>query len=511
MWVWAALLIAVLSAACFLTRALWRLWHPLFGNDTWYHLMAARAIRNNRFRVPQSIGMHFNRGDWDYPPLLSYILAAMKPNTALKFGGYLPAVFDTASCAVLGVFLAWLPGSELMLYWPAMLPGGAGPSGAPSILGVALPAGILLPLLGMTIWILTPMTCIDAFQHLSPRPLANLWMLLAMLLSLLHFLTGDWRLLIAMLVPVTLIYLTHKFTLQALTMLNIGLLVYARDPLYLAIQGAGFLLAVALSGGYYLKVLRGHLAFMNFYRTRGAVKYPGKYGLHRQRLMKIVRLDTTGNPWLFFLIPLLWLGNWPPSILVVMALTMAVAYLLVSLNPLLFLGEPERYFESAAFPLAVVIPIFLLAAGAWAWIAFLAVMLVGAARIFREMRGREEQMSDSARVIEHYIDPDWKEACDFMRGRPGKRILTVSEYFQWGTAFFAGKPTQGTEAAAEYGNYNEEFPATPENLQALVQKYQIDIIFVARAASNGFDFSFARQVFANGRYVVYETGKPVSR
>jgi hypothetical protein len=497
MWYWTAALIILLSALCFFTRIYWKLKYPFFGNDTWAHLGTAREIRKNRFRAPATSGIHYTDGPWDYPPLLPYLVAAFSEKRALAASRYIPAVFDTLSCAATGAFLALLP--PIYYPWPP----------DPGIVGVAVPANLLLPMLGMLVWIFTPMTAIDTFQHLSPRPIANFWMLLTVMLMFLYFRNPAWPLLALMLVPVTLIYLTHKFTLQALTFLNIGVAVYLRQPWFLVVQALGFLAAVAFSGGYYLRVIRGHLSFVNYYRKNGARKYPGKYAIDRERLMKILKLDATGNPWIFFIIPILWMGGWPLDILTVMALTMVVAYLLVSLNPLLFLGEPERYFETATFPLAVVIPVFMAstAPGSWkypGWALFILMLLVGMARIYREMKGREEQMFDKTRVVEHYVDPAWLEACEFMKEQAGQRVLTVPEYSQWATYYFTGKQVQGSESACRYSQYMEEFPATPSSLRGLVLKYRVDLVLLARAASQGYDLSFAKRVFENERYLVYD-------
>jgi hypothetical protein len=505
MWLWPVLLVALLSAVCFLTRIYWRLRHPNFGNDTWSHLGTAREIRRNRFRAPPTSGIHYTDGPWDYPPVLPYLIALFPEKRALGASRHIPAVFDTLSCAATGIFLF------LVVQWgrfPWPLDQGH--------LLAAVPAELLLPALGMLGWTFSPMMAIDTFQHLSPRPIGNFLMVITIILMLAYSWSPRWELLAMMLIPVTLIYLSHKFTLQALTFLNFGIALFLRQPWFLVVQGIGFLAAVAFSGGYYLRVIRGHLAFMKYYIRNGPEKYPGKYGINRERLLKILKLDLTGNPFIYFLAPVLWLGGWPPDILTAMALTMVVVYLLVSLNPLLFLGEPERYFETAAFPLAVSVPLFLVSRAAEGrelllWALFAALAALGAARIYREMKGREEQMADRGRVIEHYVDPEWLEACEFMKKSPGQRILTVPEYAQWATGYFTGKQVQGSESAFQYSEYMEEFPATPQNIQTLVRKYQVDLIFAARAASKGFDFSFAREGFANERYLVYETGEPVSR
>ena len=501
MWQYQVLLIVILSVLCFYTRIVWRLRYPYFGNDTWYHLTAAKAIRENGFRPPVKTGLHFNKSNWDYPPFLPYLLATFSSKKALRLSGFVPSIFDTLSCFIVGVLASWLPVSGLLKVdgWVTFFG-----------LNVADSTAILLPLMGMLIWTFTPMTCIDAFQHLSPRPIGNLWMAMTIALMFLFQVDHSWLYLLPMLVPVTLIYLTHKFTLQALTLLNIGLFMFTREPWFLLVQLVGLLLAFSVTGGWYFKVLKGQLAFLNYYRKEGAEKYPGKYSLGHERLMKILKLDTTGNPWLYFLIPVLLFGPWPPSFLTAAAITMAGSYLLTSLNPLLFLGEPERYFETAVLPLAISVPLFILVTpapfldGLWL-LLFAIILLLGAMRIYREMRGREEQMSDNSRVIEHHVDREWLEACEFMKRHPGKRIITVAEYFQFATAYFSGKQTQGIESAIGYGDYMDEFPATPKNIRRLVTKYKVDMVFMAKASSEGFNMDFATKVFENGRYIVYDT------
>jgi hypothetical protein len=497
MWLYSALLIVLLSVVCLYSRIAWRLKYPLFGNDTWGLLNISRSIQRHGFRLPKIIGNYFNdKEDWDYPPLFPYVLALMSEKTALRVNGYIPGIIDTLSSVVCGAFLAWLPTSGLIPVAGStfVIPG----------MDAIESAGILYPTIGMLIVIFTPMMCIDSFQHLSARPLANLWMILALIPAYLYFLTHQWMWLALMVPPLTLIFMTHKFTLQALVFLIAGVSLYTLDPAYLLILGAGFIAALAVTGGHYSKVLRGHLSFLNFYRRMGAEKYPGKYAIDRQRLMKIIKLDATGDPWLFMLIPMIWFDG-PSNFLMVIAVSMVVIYFLTSLNPLLFLGEPERYFETATFPMAVLLPFFIFRTGLWSLVLFLGLLVLSIVRIFREMRGREEQMFDKTLVIEHYVDDELLKACKFMKKHPGKRIITVSEMLQWATSYFTDKETQGCNCASQFSRYMSEFPAEPKNIKTLIEKYRVDMVLIAKASSKGFNLSFADPVFENDRYLVYDT------
>jgi hypothetical protein len=91
-----------------------------------------------------------------------------------------------------------------------------------------------------------------------------------------------------------------------------------------------------------------------------------------------------------------------------------------------------------------------------------------------------------------------------MKEQAGQRVLTVPEYSQWATYYFTGKQVQGSESACRYSQYMEEFPATPSSLRGLVLKYRVDLVLLARAASQGYDLSFAKRVFENERYLVYD-------
>ena len=129
----------------------------------------------------------------DYPPLLPYLVALFPDKRALGASKYIPAVFDTLSCAFTGIFLHLLP--SMWVRWPV----------DPTALGLPVGPELVLPALGMLIWTFTPMTAIDTFQHLSPRPMGNFFMVLTVILMFLFHRDPRWEYLALMVVPVALI------------------------------------------------------------------------------------------------------------------------------------------------------------------------------------------------------------------------------------------------------------------------------------------------------------------
>jgi len=468
-------MIFIFSCVLFIHRTWWRVKYPRAGYDTWYHITAARAIRKNKYRVPERTGQHFNRGRWDYPPLFPYLLSVLSDEAVVRYHYLIPPIFDLFSFITVEMFIVM---------------SGAGP------LGVVV-AGM--------IYIFTPIVAIDVIQHTTPRPLGNFLFNMALALQLSYYFNGDWRFLVAALVPVILICLTHKFTLQAQILISAALAIFSQNIAFVLVTGAGILLAAAVSGGHYFTVLRGHLAFLNYYRTAGRKKYPDMYAVDRRRLMKILRLDSTASPALLLLVAVPLLGI-PMDVFIFLAACFVAIYAVVSLNQFLFLGEPERYLELATIPVVMTalelpskIPVLLL-------LSLVALTsIIGQYRIHRELRSRERMITDKNTAFEHYADDELLEACDFMRSYPGDRILTVPEYMQGGVFYHTGKMTQGTESAREYGEYMKEFPATPATIRDLVRKYGVDLVFLGKAACKDFDMSFARPVFENARYAIYDT------
>lgn len=344
-----ALVAAVL--ALFAVRSIYRLLLPeAIDGDAIFHLHVIEDTRQNGHRVPEQISQVATKGYFAYPHLLHRVLS------------YLPQRY------VMVVERFFSPLSELAFVGVLLL---LVPFGVLSLEGVVF-VTILL--------VLTPQFVRPDMAHsigMSARKPGLVLTTLSVLLFLQWHATGQLAFLGAAVLIGAAIFPLSKFSVQALLFIAIGFTV-STSVVALPYFAAALLLAVLLTRGRYLKVLRVHLLFLaDFAKNKQYKKLdqslPSPIGFVRglwnadspMDVMEVVHKSRL-RPFLDFPVivsALLAYGimavdgtaiSMPPGYHAWIA-TGLVAMALISLPHLLFLGRPERYFEYVFLPAAVLV------------------------------------------------------------------------------------------------------------------------------------------------------------
>ncbi|MFH0835426.1 MAG: hypothetical protein V1881_03720 [Candidatus Micrarchaeota archaeon] len=305
----ALLVIIALGAAV----RLWARRHGEFiGQDTWDYLVEARAIRDNGMRLPESIPPYAVKSPYDIPPLFFLILARLPQKNIEQWSKYVSVLFDCANTLAISGFV-WL------------------------VFGNADAA-----VLAAAMFAITPASAVETLTF-NARPFASLlFTLFAASLALFSQQHSLFWLAAASLLS-SLIFLTHRMTLQAAVVACAGASLAFMDASFLVPIPAGFFLAVLLSGGYYLRVFRNHVAITSFWRRHIAERRRGSsLSFLGQSLSKMLF-----NPWMLFV--LLFIPASPAeSLLWAVSLSLFAAALVTALRPFGFLGENHRYLEYSA-------------------------------------------------------------------------------------------------------------------------------------------------------------------
>lgn len=150
------MILVSIAALTFIIRAFPRILLPhVYGSDTYFHLHAARLIRQNGFRLPATWDRLFYGEVYDYPFLYHWLLALFPEKSRLWAERFTGAFFDTCNVVMIYLFTRWLTdefslaAGEHIALWaallfslsPATLRLSAGPrayNGSPRVMGQAL-------------------------------------------------------------------------------------------------------------------------------------------------------------------------------------------------------------------------------------------------------------------------------------------------------------------------------------------------------------------------------------
>lgn len=202
--------------------------------DNWYWLLCAEDVRRRR-RLPARLPYFLleEEEQW-YPPLYSAFLALFPGRFLQRWGGHLAQVQD-------------------MLY------------------GLAIFVGVYLAGGGLLVASLSALSFAIAYLPLSynmqlqPRSLANL-LLAGTMLSVWRYLASGalvWWL--AALAGVGTLLFLHKMTAQMMVVYGTAAALVFRSAPVAALLPAAMLLALGVSGGFYLKMLRAHWDIVTFW------------------------------------------------------------------------------------------------------------------------------------------------------------------------------------------------------------------------------------------------------
>ncbi len=325
-------------------------------SDTYFHLYCARIIRENGLKIPPKFSNIILNHEYTYPYLYHLFLAMFPPRAAAWIERLTGAIFDTFSILMVYFFSCWLVGSDKALQFQD------------------------LPIWATVLFAFSPSLLRDGWGPRvfsgSPRVPSQTLYLLHLLTAYLAFITGHPLALVLSIVAVVLLSVTSKFGNQVLCFFGIFIGCLFSYHYFFLLSGS-LLVAIPLTRGRVLAVLKGQIRHSSFYLRylQQVFIYPQiiKVEVYFSRLVRAVsnvyrfqvsdfilwyfneryflHLLMTVNPQFFGV-----LGFWksftshPEKFLFAWAIAGFICFLLTKTKKLLFLGEGERYLEFAAFP-----------------------------------------------------------------------------------------------------------------------------------------------------------------
>lgn len=343
------LLLGIVTIA---TRIVPRLVRPYaVSSDAFYHMLAARRIRENRFRLPRRLrGLCFP-GPYDYPPLFHYLLALAPERMLPTVEMLISPAIDVAYVWLLYAALVYLP--HLTGWQEARVA-------------------------GQHAWAITTLFAVSPallYTGKGPRAYnANPRVWSELLFGIVSFATLSWYVtrepasLIAAGVALAVLLLSSKFGAQVTAFFYPLLALLLMEPALLWIPVIGFGVCLPFWRGHYLTVLRAHVGHLALFGAigdrRGSpmarrsewhefMSLLGK--LHHARswyrflCLNSISSFLVRNPQLLLLV--VFASALPPApavtFLSALVLVSVICFLVVSYRRLLFLGEAERYVSYA--------------------------------------------------------------------------------------------------------------------------------------------------------------------
>ena len=257
---------------------------------------------------------------------------------------------------------------------------------------------------------------------------------------------------------------------------------------------AGLPLAVLMSGGYYVRVIRNHLYAAQFWInnlrytrahqvndsplfTAGVRSNDGgpQQGLYRSRLSLIVRVIGE-NPFILAML----VTPIPANIWAAHMYWWAVAILLWSLlttfgGPLRILGPGFHYMKTSVFPTAYVLSVTVniqegaISAVGLALVVSVIASFAALAYFYRVMARRETEHTAQT-------PPDLAEAAAYVRSLPGQRVLVLPTMYADFIAYGARKAVVWGGHSGNLKKFAEFFPVLRRPLEYFVERYSVDYV-----------------------------------
>jgi hypothetical protein len=493
----------------FFVRAFFRLRHPrATGSDAWFHLHASEEIRRNRHRMPKTLNGFMIETPFDYPPLVHFLLSFMSRERRERIEPFFGSTVDTIQVVVLFLFTQYISGS----------------------LEIAFVSGMLFAFFPLLVKV-------DArVFFLSPRPFGELFASLALLFSLLFLWFGSIPSIVLAMFFLSFVLLSSKFGAQAVIFMYVIMAVVLLNPYVLLILLGGYAIALVISLGHYLKVTSAHIRHTRFYRSTLVHKHSWAKGISGQGARatqekvgsKALAVTLLKNPVVFAL------SHSPLIVILLMAgimdyrliiddtfnfslfawvLASFIPVVVVSLRPLRFLGEAERYLEYGVIPLCALVPMALYELNSVAlWILMFGVLLYSIGLIwvnyrvaFREFVARPGDPEDLVEVVQRLNEiPSGKVLCI-----PITTSFALAYHTNHNTLFWGGNiPSEDFSSDDFNFIFKDEFPFPSEDLDSLASRYGLTHVLIWKQSldriSSGYYSGLARhpKLFENSSYAI---------
>ena len=454
-----------------------RLSNRYFGIDTWRHLTVADYIRQNK-KYPKLMPEHYLIDKpSDYPPLFRFLLALFPKELLEKYQWIASPIFDL----IHNLFIF-----SVVYYFTN---------------------NIFISILAQVTYMLSPIVIMEN-SNLTTRSFASLLFSGCFFSLICYSVFGNIFCLIASIIFLTILLLSHRMSIQAMVFILVFFSIIELNFIYVAVLLASVILAILFSKGFYLKVLKGHLAMIRFWFIHIDNRYAHQIrGVSKKeknpdavfRIYQIVQnipfiAVCAANPFMVFVFAYVYLNLFksynintfgiPEDIFskfVVWSILLFVIGVIVrQVKKLGCIGEGERYLEYSAFPVAIIIAVFLtngLISGQHnVFLVFYLIVAIFGALLPTLFIQQQVIVKDSKRSVNKEI----REIFGYINALEGKvNVMTMPLYLADAATYFTSARLLTTDnSIAHVVDYSDFWPVLKVPLVDIFKRYDINYILI---------------------------------
>lgn len=458
----------IIPIIAFFFEAYPRFLNRKFGVDIWTHLLYLREY-HRQGGIPKKITDGFIvTGEYDYPPAFITIMSKFPFRLVERYEFIFSPFFD----AVHLVFVFWFT--------------------------VMFSGSIAFALVVQALYVLSPIIPLENTST-TPRSLGYTLFSLTWIMVFLFIQSGDIRLLAGAVLTASGIFLSHRFTTQGLLFFSVMFSLLYGNVVFVFIFFLGLLAALVFSKGFYLKVLRGHLANLAFWnnvieyrfshQVKGNVSADKSDDFIFRMYNQFVKFPpfvlAITNPWVLpvFIVPFLGLDikpiEWYFFVWVLFSYILSV--LTLSVKSLRFLGEGQRYLELSAFPaayLAARVLFFFFPTGYRNIVSAGYIFVAAAAVITVVVIQRKAIIFEKLRTL----TPDMERMFAYLKSlRTKPKLLCIPHQITTNTIFHTDCPVFVNADYTQISKITDVYPYLRIPVEEVMKKHGLDMILLNEA------------------------------
>jgi hypothetical protein len=492
--------LVIVSVICLVLRAFPRVGKPFVGHDTWAILLVVDELKKGNGY--NGVSRYFLLGgEHDYPPLFFYFLALFPSGLLRKYNWLVNPLLDSVNAAILFLLTFFLTSNLL----------------------VSVTAGVM--------YSFTPVVLGESLT-LSTRIFGMMLFNITLLAFLLYQVSTHYVFVLLMIATGTLVLLSHKFSTEVLWLLLLSFTVIDRSYLPLLVLLATVAGAILFSGGFYLKVLRGHLGILTFWlrhHSQYGADYVKKEGLAARpqprrsqdtetssstlSLRRLWVKTRRANPlyWLLhlnpfnpfslvvLLLPFLGIENdWERTLFQWSVLTLILYYAATYIRRLGRYPGRTQFLDYNAFPTALLCSIFL-----WVPFSWWSMFIVMVAFVLSIIQNRRASVAIRAPAEDQSL---LESIFDYLKSSPKDGVICLPSSHTYAIPYFTGKKVFYTMSAANYEKLAAFFPVLTVPIETLSRQYGINFVLVDKklVLVDEIDLSSFKAVIGQNDYLLLE-------